>query len=83
MSLNSGGNRSELFELETPAGFSGKVLVTAVGTLTPVQFVAYNERWVVSGAYFVGEDAAATPDSIAPAIQAVKRDIIHAITTLK
>lgn len=83
MSLNSGGNRSELFELETPSGYSGKVLVTAVGTLTPVQFVAYNDSWVVSGAYFVGEDAAGNPDSIAPAIQAVKRDVIHAITTLK
>lgn len=83
MSLNSGGNRSELLEQLTPYGFTARVLVTPVGTLTPVQFVANNDHWVVSGAYFIGEDAVARPDSVRPAVEAVKRDIIHAISRLR
>ncbi len=86
MALNSGGNSSELTELTSEGGFTARVLSTPRGTVTPVQFLATSPQSgvAVSGAVYI--DALNTPgaaDSLAPAIDALKRDVIHSMTRLQ
>ncbi len=82
MSLNTGGHQSELTTFETSAGFNAKILITRVSSPTPVQFLAEDGRRVVSGALML-DTAPTSADSIAPVIETVRRDIIHALTHLR
>jgi len=84
MSLNSGGGRSELTEFTSDGGFACRLLSTPAGTVTPVQFIAASPRLVVSGALFLkGAASASSPDSLAPVVSAVSRDLVHALRHLK
>ncbi len=84
MALNAGGGRSELTELESEGGFACSLLTTRAGTLTPLQFLAYN-RWgkMVSGVLFIDGAATAAPDSFAPVVDAIERDIVHSLKHLR
>lgn len=82
MSLNSGGHPTEITQLIAPSGFSSRILVTPAGSLTPVQFISVSPQWVVSGAlYLPGADS--NPDSVAPIVNAVYRDLIHTAKTIR
>lgn len=84
MALNSGGARSELTELTSEGGFDCRVMLTPAGTVTPLQFLAVGRGGrVVSGALFVDGAAQADPDSFAPLVAAVERDVIHSLKHLK
>lgn len=82
MALNSGGNRSELTEFITPSGFSCRLMTTPSGTATPVQFLAVGESTVVSGVLMVNVATGFRPDSIAPVVDAVGRDMITLMSNL-
>lgn len=75
MALNSGGNASELIEFANPRGISCRILLTRAGTATPVQFVAVAPRAVISGSAAVNVSAGFRPDSIAPVVEALRRDV--------
>ncbi len=82
MALNSGGHRSEITEFDTPSGFSCRLMTTPAGTATPVQFLAVGESKVVSGVLMVNVSTGFRPDSIAPVVEAVGRDMITLMTNL-
>lgn len=85
MSLNAGGNRTEIVELESDGGFHAQLLVTPQGTVNPLQFLATDgDRWVVSGTAFLrSAPRPGAEDSIAPTIQAVRGDLLRALTRLR
>lgn len=82
MSLNSGGHPTDVSQLAAPSGFSSQILLTPAGSVTPVQFLSVSPQWVVSGALYL-PDAETNPDSVAPVLQAVRRDLIHAARTIR
>ncbi len=85
MALNAGGGRSQLTELTSEGGYECRIMTTPAGTVTPVQFLAFrrNGGEIVSGALFIDGAATAEPDSFAPVVRAVERDIVHALKHLK
>ena len=83
MALNSGANSSELIELTNANGFKSKILITEQSKVTPVQFLSTNNlNWVISGAIYFDKNSSSNPDSIRPIINALKRDVIHAMKTI-
>lgn len=84
LSINTGGATSEVSELTNAGGFDCRMIVTRAESPTPVQFLASDhERWVVSGSAYIEAGRNASPDSIAPVISMLERDITHSLTTLK
>ena len=86
ISLNIGGATTELTELTGKGGWHGRVTLTPSGSATPLQIFATSPRGdcVVSGALFLERAATATsPDSLAPALEAVRDDLIHAVNALR
>ena len=82
MSLNSGGNTTEITEITSPGGWNTQLLLTRNGSVTPVQFISVAPKWVVSGSLTL-ESAVASPDSVAPIVSAVHRDLIHLAKTIE
>lgn len=82
MSLNTGGLQSEHTAITTPEGYKAVMLVTPVGSPTPVQFIARAPRRVISGAVVL-DRVPASADSVAPTIAALRIDIHHLITSLR
>ncbi|MDE6588334.1 MAG: hypothetical protein K2K40_08355 [Paramuribaculum sp.] len=82
MKLNAGGRQSEQTTLVTPVGYEALVLVTPVGSLSPAQFIARAPRRVVSGAVVL-DRAPVSADSLAPTLDALRRDLLHLITALR
>ena len=86
ISLNIGGATTELTELTGKGGWHGRVTLTPSGSATPLQILATSPRGdcVVSGALFLERASTATsPDSLAPALEAVRDDLIHAVNALR
>lgn len=85
MSLNTGDLPSEIITVDSHGGFHGQLLVTQSGSVTPIQFISTDgARWVVSGAvYLANPGRAAASDSIAPVIEALRVDAIHALAALE
>lgn len=86
ISLNIGGATTELTELTGKGGWHGRVTLTPSGSATPLQILATSPRGdcVVSGAFFLeGAATATSPDSLAPALEAVRDDLIHAVNALR
>jgi len=82
MALNLGDNAAEQTDVSSPYGFSAIVLTATGATITPVQFIAAGNRWVISGALEM-PSAAISTDSVRPMIKAVEKDVIHALRHLK
>lgn len=83
MALNAGNATSELMEFTGKGGFKSKLMSTRSVTVTPLQFlsVAPDLSVVVSGTLFIdGADAASSPDSVAPIVNAVTADMIYSLT---
>lgn len=86
MALNSGGNSSELMELTSEGGYTARILSTPRGTVTPIQFLATSAQSgvAVSGAVYIDAlNAAGASDSLAPAIEALRRDVVYTMTKLR
>lgn len=81
--LNAGDRPVDFSEFTNRAGFS---IMTAYseGSTTPLQFLATDDSiWVVSGAvYFASPAAVTASDSIRPMVNAIRRDILRALTEL-
>ncbi len=82
MSLNTGGHPTEITQLTSPSGYESQILLTPSGTVTPVQFISVSPQWVVSGALYI-QPHHSSPDSVAPILRAVRRDLIHASKTIR
>lgn len=80
--FNIGRADTEVTEFVTPAGFEAALFVTPMSSPVPVQFMAINSGWFVSGDLALNH-APASADSIAPVIRSVERDIIHALKLMR
>lgn len=81
MSLNIGENFAEQTEMSSPGGYSTIILDTRGSSVTPLQFLSSGREWIISGAMYFSRDSITT-DSVRPAIEAVKNDLIHAARRL-
>lgn len=79
IALNLGGSPAEVTNLQSPAGWDCRIVKALSPIVTPLQFIASGNEKVITGAYYIS----APGDSVAPLIDAVERDIIHLLKTLK
>ena len=83
MELNSGGAVTELTELTSEGGWDGRLAVTRSSLTTPVQMLAHDGRHVVAGVLYLNFPPATQPDSVAPIVTAVRRDLLHILKHLR
>lgn len=84
MMLNFADNPVQIKELQsTGTGYTTTILTAPTARVTPVQFVGFNDRWVISGALQMHRLSYSDPDSIMPMLRAVERDICHSATHLR
>lgn len=84
MMLNFADNPVQIKELQsTGTGYTTTILTAPTARMTPVQFVGFNDRWVISGALQMHRLSYSDPDSIMPMLRAVERDICHSATHLR
>ncbi len=79
IALNLGGNEAEVTEFENHDGWNCQIIKSMSPVVTPIQFIATNQRFVITGAYYINE----TGDSVKPYVDAVGRDIVHLLKTLR
>lgn len=82
MSLNLGDRYAEQTEMMSDGGYSTIILDSKGTTVTPLQFLSAGRQWVISGAMYFNRESV-NADSVRPAIDAVKNDIIHAAKRLR
>lgn len=75
--LNLGGQRCEITEFATPAGWECTLVVARGSMTTPVQLLAHDRHRVLSGALTLSlpDSLATDPAMIAPMIDALERDM--------
>lgn len=79
---NAAGAPGELTELTSTEGVGGMLIVTPGALATPVQFLATDSaRYVLSGSA-VFASPGASPDSVAPIVNAIERDMIYMLKHL-
>lgn len=84
MELNSGGALTELTQLRSEGGWTCEIVLTRGSLTTPVQILAHDgERRLVSGALYLNLPPGTSPDSIAPVVKAVNRDLTEAMKHLR
>lgn len=84
IALNLGESSFEITDINTPHGISGKIFLTQTNMVTPLMFLATNHHnWVLSGSFGFNLSQTINYDSVAPILDAVNYDLIHAIKTLK
>lgn len=83
MELNTGRAVTELTELVSEGGWEGRMSVTRSSLTTPVQMLAHDGRHVVSGVLYLNFPPSTQPDSVAPIVTAVSRDLLHALKHLR
>jgi len=82
MMLNLGDNFAEQTEILSKGGYHTQILTTAGRTMTPVQFLSCGCGWVINGALMFDKEIQSV-DSVMPALEAVRYDIIYASRLLK
>ncbi len=81
---NAGGASGEMTELTSPGGIGSLLMVTPGALATPVQFIATDSaRCCVLSGSAVFASPGATPDSVAPVVGAIERDIVFMLKNLK
>lgn len=84
IALNLGETSFEVTDISNIYGISGKIYFTQTNMVTPLMFVATDhDKWVLSGSFGFNSSQVITFDSVAPIIEAVNNDLIHAIKNLK
>ncbi len=84
MELNTGGALTELTELTSEGGWTCEIALTRSSLTTPVQILAHDgERRMLSGALYLNLPAGTSPDSVAPIVRAVNRDLTEALKHLR
>lgn len=82
ISLNFDGTPFSTTELSTPGGMEGAVFTSKEGVALPVQFLSASSSLVISGSLFL-PSYAENPDSLSPAVETIKRDIIHSLSDIR
>ncbi|MDE6061931.1 MAG: hypothetical protein K2G00_04125, partial [Duncaniella sp.] len=69
--------------LTSEGGWDGRLAVTRSSLTTPVQMLAHDGRHVVTGVLYLNFPPATQPDSVAPIVTAVRRDLLHILKHLR
>lgn len=82
MQLNTGGSPTELIELTSDGGWQCQMAVTRSSLTTPIQILARSDSRLLSGALYLDYPPETQPDSVAPIVDTVRRDLIHTLKHL-
>ncbi len=80
---NVGGAEGELTELTSEGGIGCMMIVAPGAPATPVQFLATDSVSRLLSGTVVFASRELKPDSVAPAVEAVERDVVYLLTRLK
>lgn len=80
---NASGAPGELTELISAGGIGCMIMVTPGALATPVQFLATDSASRVLSGTAVFASPGVAPDSVAPAVKAIERDVIYMLKNLK
>lgn len=84
MELNTAGARTEITQLRSEAGWECEIALTRSSVTTPVQLLAHDGRSrMLSGALYLNLPPDTRPDSIAPVVRAVSRDLTEMLKHLR
>lgn len=84
MELNTAGARTEITQLRSEAGWECVIALTRSSVTTPVQLLAHDGRSrMLSGALYLNLPPDARPDSIAPVVLAISRDLTEMLKHLR
>lgn len=84
MELNTAGASTELTQLTSEGGWECELAVTRSSVTTPVQLLAHDGKGrILSGALYLTLPAGTAPDSIAPVVSAVGRDLTETLKHLR
>lgn len=81
IALNISDHHAQITEMTTPYGYTARLYKSPYTTVTPLQFLAAASHHVVSGALMF-DTLPQSPDSVMPVIEAIERDLIHAIANM-
>ncbi len=84
MALNAGSAYGELTQFTSRSGFTAALLETSPGSgLTPLQFLATDSAgYVLSGAAIINGGGTVATDSLRPAIDALRADLVNMLQAL-
>lgn len=77
MSLNAGGNMTEIIELQSLDGIKSTILVTPGAVVTPVQILSTDSTGIMLSGVLEINSTTATPEEISPVVAAVKDDLLY------
>lgn len=85
MALNLGGARCEMTDITTPGGWTCRMALARSVAATPIQLLATDGTHVLSGALVleVADSVAADPVAYAPVVEAVKRDVLVMLRSMR
>ena len=81
IALNLGGATARTDTYSTDAGFSCEAVVAYDGTVTPVQFIALDDKMLINGAFAL-DNRIAEPDSLRPVIEALEQEAFEITRSL-
>lgn len=80
---NAAGAEGELTELTSEGGIGCMMIVAPAAVATPVQFLATDSVSRLLSGTVVFSSRELKPDSVAPAVEAIERDVLYLLTHLK
>ena len=85
MALNMGGARCEMTDITTPGGWTCRMALARSVAATPIQMLATDGVHVLSGALVleVADSVAADPVAYAPVVEAVRRDVLVMLRSMR
>lgn len=83
--LNTASATTEVTELTSAGGWHGAMFMTRSSVTTPLHILASSPQGdkLLSGALYFSPGTSTTPDSIAPIVSAVARDLLTALKNLR
>ncbi len=81
ISLNIADRHTDITDMTNPHGYTARIYRSPYAAVTPLQFLASTQHSIVSGALMF-DTIYQSPDSAMPVIEAIERDLIHAIARM-
>lgn len=82
MALNAGSLPGRQTRLVSQGGWEAMMLVTPASISTPVQVLASGPGIMLSGVFHISVPPSTPPDSVAPVVKAVERDMLTMLRSL-
>ncbi len=83
MTLNLSGAEAILTNLSSAGGWECEMVTSREALSTPVQILARRDNLVLSGSLYMQLSPSTAPDSVAPVIDAIDRDMLTLLKSLR